>query len=400
MTQFQDRGDARPTEQDVLRLFLEGGMRNIISVPCSITDTWQWLAAQAARECQLRLVMTPHEGNLVGIATGIWLGTGHASLVHMQNSGLLNAGDGFVSLAGREVYDIPVASLVTWRGWSPEDNSEPHQAIGKRTDALCRIIYGEDACVAGEVDGQGTVAAIQAVMAAVKAGGRGVLRLSPNAFHRTAMPSLPASFARLPREWLQRLRGEKGESSLPARLKFHHPPSRDAALCAIAEVHPEAAMVYANGFTSRAAQARVDRAGSFYNVGCMGSSLAVAWGLATSRPDLEVVVVDGDQNAQMSTMKDQLCAQYPPNLHWYILDNHLGASVGTAESLPLSPLYHSLARVIETRPDEPGSFLHPRVRALGANMPTQMPEGEAPRLAHLAQGFREWAKHRLPGGHS
>lgn len=135
MTHVQDHGDTRPTEQDVLRQFLDCGVREIISVPCSITDTWQWLAVQAARECQLNLVMTTHEGNLVGIATGIWLGTGRVSLVHMQNSGLFNAGDGFVTLAGSDVYDIPIASLVTWRGWSQEDTSEPHQAIGKRTDA-------------------------------------------------------------------------------------------------------------------------------------------------------------------------------------------------------------------------------------------------------------------------
>gem|GEM_PF-3591497 len=393
----QDRASARPTEQDLLRLFMKCGVRDILSVPCSITDTWQWLVAQAAREQRLRLVMTTHEGNLAGVASGIWLGTGRAALVHLQNSGLFNAGDGFVTLAGAEVYRIPIAALVTWRGWNASDSSEPHQAVGHRTEELCRLIFGPEAIIAGDRDGRGTPEALVSVMAAVRAGGLGVLRLSPDAFHRTAMNGLPSSFARVPREWLEHLRQQKGELSLPPTLEFHHPPARDAALLAIAAAHPQAAMVYANGFTSRAAQARVDRPGSFYNVGCMGSSLAVGWGLATSRPDLEVVVVDGDQNAQMSCMKDQLCAHYPPNLHWYILDNHLGASVGTAESLPLSPFYQQLARVIETRPDEPGSFIHPRVRAQGANMPTTLPNDESPRLAHLALGFRAWVDSRTEG---
>lgn len=387
-----NRAQALPTEQELLHAYLEAGVREIVSVPCSITDTWQWLASQAAREQRLRLVMTSHEGNLAGIATGMWLGTGRPALVHMQNSGLFNAGDGFLTLAGEGVYRIPMAVLVTWRGWGPEDTSEPHQAIGGITDELCRLIFGEGACILGQRDGRLVLDALLSTVAAARAGRLGVLRLAPTAFHRTVKPSLSNAFPRIPAGWLARLREEKGDASLPSALRFHHPPSRDAALWDIAAAHPGAAVVYSNGFTSRAAQFCVDRPGSFYNVGYMGGSLAVGWGLATSRPDLEVVVVDGDQNAQMSAMKEQLTAQYPPNLSWYILDNHLGASVGTAESLPLSPLYHQLARVIETKPDEPGSFIHPRVRAKGANLPNALPAGEKPHLMHLARGFRAWAE--------
>lgn len=387
-----DRGQPKPTEQDLLKACLDAGVQDIVSVPCSITDTWQWLTNQAAREQRLRLVMTTHEGNLAGIATGIWFGKGRPALVHLQNSGLFSAGDGFLTLAGEEVYQIPIAAVVTWRGWGSEDTSEPHQAIGHRTEELCRLVFGSGACILGDRDGGQILDALRATLAAARAGNLGVLRLSPRAFHRTAMNTLPGDFAQIPSCWLDRLREKKGDASLPESLRFHHPPTRDAALLALAAAHPRAAMIYANGFTSRAAHARVDRPGSFYNVGCMGSSLAVGWGLATSRPDLEVVVVDGDQNAQMSTMKEQLTAQYPPNLHWYILNNHVGASVGTAESLPLSPMYHHLARVIETKPDEPGSFIHPRVMANGANMPHALPAGEAPRLAHLARGFRAWVE--------
>lgn len=51
------------------------GITDIVSVPCSITDSWQWLAAEAARRGELRLAMTCHEGSLAGIAAGRWFGT-------------------------------------------------------------------------------------------------------------------------------------------------------------------------------------------------------------------------------------------------------------------------------------------------------------------------------------
>lgn len=383
---------ARLTDQDLLELLIAAGVQEIVSVPCSITDTWQWLAAQASQQQRLRLFMTNHEGNLAGIACGLWLGSGRPALVHLQNSGLFNAGDGFVTLAGAEVYQIPLAALVTWRGGTLDDDSEPHQAIGQRSEALCRMVFGEAAQMTGTSEGEATPEALIAAIEEAHAGGMGVLRLAPGVFQRTAKPALPTTFAGLPKDWLRRLRDTKGERSRPESLQFRPVYSRDEALLAIADAHPKAAMVYSNGYTCRAAQACVDRPGSFYNVGCMGSSLAIGWGLAISRPDLDVVVVDGDQNAQMSCMKDHVTAQYPPNLHWYILNNHLGASVGVAESLPLSPLYDCLARVIETRPDAPGTFPHPRVRPIGANLPAHRPTGEQPQLAHLARGFRAWVE--------
>jgi thiamine pyrophosphate-dependent acetolactate synthase large subunit-like protein len=143
--------------------------------------------------------------------------------------------------------------------------------------------------------------------------------------------------------------------------------SREEAIRTIAARHPNAALLFCNGFTSRAARATVDHERAFYNIGYMGGTLAIGWGLAMSRPDVDVVVIDGDQNALMSAMKDQLAADYPPNLHWYILDNGIGASVGTSESLPLGAMYDDLARIVRTKPDEPGSFVFPRVAATEPN---------------------------------
>jgi len=89
---------ALTSDVELLQEYLRLGIRDILSVPCSITDTWQWLAAQASLAGSLRLTMSNHEGNLPGMAAGVFFGTGQPALVHMQNSGLFNAGDGFLTL--------------------------------------------------------------------------------------------------------------------------------------------------------------------------------------------------------------------------------------------------------------------------------------------------------------
>lgn len=363
------RGERLPTERDLLDAYLARGIRDIVSVPCSVTDTWHDLAVRESQAGNLDLMMTTHEANLAGIAGGIWFGTGRPALVHMQNSGLANAADGFISFADREVFGVPMAALVTFRGATADDRSEPHQAIGRRTDALVDAVFGPGATIAGERSGRGLLDAVARSAEAAIAGRIGVAKVAEAGFrkvHRATLADASGPSRETPRV------------PPPAPLAGDARLTRDDAIRAIAGRHPRAALLFSNGYTSRAARATVDDARCLYNVGYMGGTLAIGWGLARSRPDVEVVVVDGDQNALMSAMKDQFATDRPPNLHWYILDNGIGASVGTSESVPLAASYRDLARIVRTRPDEPGSFTHPRVAAIRAGEP----------LASLAARFR------------
>ena len=283
---------------------------------------------------------------------------------------------------------MPMVVLVTWRGSHADDDSPPHQAIGRRTEALCQALFDPDA-VFGDREGRAVLGALRSAVARARRGDLSALLLSPRALRRTRPPELFASPSLPAPRPLEELRRSKGWDSVPPALRGTSPLDRDEALREIARAHPGAALLFCNGFTSRAAQAVVDRPGNFYNTGYMGGTMALGWGLATVRPDLQVVVVDGDQNALMSTMKDQLQVEYPANLHWYILDNGIGASVGTSESLPLPHLYHSLARVLRTVPDPPGSFKHPRVSHLGAYAASAGPD-TPDNLAGLASAFRRW----------
>lgn len=376
--------DASFTDRDLLAAYIDRGITDIVSVPCSITDTFHALAAEEHRAGRLNLVMTSHEGNLAGIAGGIYLGTGRPALVHMQNSGLPNAGDGFISFADPEVHGVPMAAMVTYRGATPADDSEPHQAIGRRTDLLCQAIFGDRAGICGNRHGLRLREEVLRSIAAARDGSIGVVKVADTGFRRQHRPTLRAPESRPALSTRRTLRATKGVESLDASLMSAVAPSRDDAIRAIAALHPDAALLFCNGYTSRAARAIVESPRNFYNIGYMGGTLAIAWGLARSRPDLEVVVVDGDQNALMSTMKEHLASDYPPNLHWYILDNGIGASVGTSESLPIPASCHDIARIVETRPDDPGSFRHPRVRAVDDGAP----------LSSLAARFRAWIDSR------
>jgi len=74
-----------------------------------------------------------NEGSAVSLAIGNYLTTGNLGLVYMQNSGLSNAINPLISIAGKTVYSIPLLLLIGWRG-SPGSKDEPqHIAKGKIT---------------------------------------------------------------------------------------------------------------------------------------------------------------------------------------------------------------------------------------------------------------------------
>ncbi len=376
------------SDRMLLDMMLTAGIEHIVTVPCSITASWHRRAVQSANSGGLSVHRTTHEGNLPGIAAGLWFGTGVPALIHMQNSGLTNAGDGLISFASRRVYGVPLIALVTWRGYDDADDSEPHQAIGVLTPTLMEALFGPDHVSWSQRPDDGFLDALEDA----NRGGPAafVVRrdtLSSEAVDRVryVVPTRPEGRAVV----RSTVRIQTSDGPPPTLRGFVGGTSRDDALRAIVDVHRDAAIVFSNGYTSRAAQQVVDRPGNLYLAGYMGGALAVGYGLAIARPDLEVVVVDGDQNAAMSTMKDHLAAEHPPNLTWYVLDNGVGASVGGAQSLPVAPAIREMAHVIRTRPDEPGAFPHPRLSTRGAYAYC-LPEQPAGSLQGLTRGFRDW----------
>lgn len=384
-----------PTDVALVQRFADNGVNTVVTVPCSITQTMDPIWNERAGRGEMNYWRMVNEHSLIGVTSGAWFGTGDLALAHMQNSGIGNALDGFVSFAG--VYKIPTLAVVTWRGNDAKDDSEPHQEIGTRTSRLTRDVV-DGRSVFGDRRGRGILRKIDEATAWARDGNQSIIRLSPYSFEKaTPMPrieiseteSVPTNFR------LEELRASKGDSidAVFSRVRV----SRKEGIQSVLEQprFKRAVKVLSNGFTAREAQDQTDELGNFYNAGYMGGGLAIGWGMAKSNPDIDVVVVDGDQNAEMGKMTEILATDYPPNLHWVILDNGYGASVGVSESRPLPWWYYDLAQVIRTVPDQPGEFKSPRVGKRGVYF--DMDEAKAlsdmigPLPVH-AQRLRHWIK--------
>lgn len=381
----------KPTDIQLVQRFLDHNIRHVITVPCSITSTIDPIWSSRANAGEMEYWKMVNEHSLVGVASGIYFGTDKLSLIHMQNSGIGNALDGFVSYAG--VYKIPTLAIATWRGNDARDDSEPHQEIGRRTNRLTRDVVDKKS-IFGERNGRGILRQIDEAVSWAKEGNQSIVRLSPDAFKKTfplVLPEIEESEYLPIDHRLEVLRASKGSSMENvfglARV------SREEAIKEIVSFNENSAIILSNGFTAREAQDKADRLGNFYNAGYMGGGLAIGWGLAKSNPDIKVVVVDGDQNAEMGKMHEILANDYPDNLSWYILDNGFGSSVGVSRSVPLPWWYYDLAHVIRTVPDKPGEFRAPRVGGRGSYFDlkeaAEMAEIVGPLPVH-AMRFRHW----------
>ena len=81
-------------------------------------------------------IIAANEGAAIGLAVGYHLATNKIPVVYMQNSGIGNSINPLLSLADKEVYNIPLLLLVGWRG-EPGVKDEPqHIKQGKVTIPL------------------------------------------------------------------------------------------------------------------------------------------------------------------------------------------------------------------------------------------------------------------------
>lgn len=119
--------------------------------------------------------------------------------------------------------------------------------------------------------------------------------------------------------------------------------SRIAAIEDLLNAHPRAFVLLSNGLTSREAAHFHRSERCFYMLHAMGETLAVGIGLARSRPDLEVVVIDGDGNALMGLSSWSLMPVR--NVKYYVLANGAYETTG-GQSLPGLPFVPSWCTIV------------------------------------------------------
>ncbi|MBX9605024.1 MAG: phosphonopyruvate decarboxylase, partial [Gammaproteobacteria bacterium] len=103
-------------------------------------------------------------------------------------------------------------------------------------------------------------------------------------------------------------------------------------------------IIATTGFTGRELYALADRPQHFYMVGSMGCASSLGLGLALARPDLRVVVVDGDGAALMRMGNLATVGAYnPPNLVHVVLDNEAHDSTGAQATVTACTDFASVA---------------------------------------------------------
>ncbi len=291
------------------------GLARYAGVPCSFLTPF---LDHVIHEAGLPCLTAANEGEAVAAMAGAALG-GHPGVAMMQNSGLGNAVSPLTSLAW--VFRLPVLLIVTWRG-APDLRDEPqHELMGRITGSLLDTMQVPWERFPGA---PGTVPSIlERALRHLRTEHRSFALL----MHKgTVAPRSPRTVRSVPPSGWVGPRPEE-EVSDPAQW-----PTRAEALGRLLEhTRPDGATVViaTTGYTGRELFALDDRPNHFYMVGSMGCATAVGLGLSQARPDLRVVVIDGDGAAlmRMGTFAT-IGAHAGGNLIHLLLDNQMHESTG------------------------------------------------------------------------
>lgn len=96
----------------------------------------------------------------------------------------------------------------------------------------------------------------------------------------------------------------------------------------------DALIIHANGMISRESFTHRDREENFYMIGSMGLACSIGLGVAMSKPDHRVIVLDGDGNVLMNLGALAMVGDIQPrNLIQVVLDNESYGSTGGQRSI-------------------------------------------------------------------
>lgn len=135
-------GRVTPPDANRLVLLLQDlGVTHVVTVPDNTSAPILSVLSNPAgtpsdgtgAEKPIRLLHATREGEAMGLASGLWLG-GALPVVLIQNTGLLEAGDGLRGTASR--MGIPLLLLVTCRGYAKARKAGMDPAGGEVTRSV------------------------------------------------------------------------------------------------------------------------------------------------------------------------------------------------------------------------------------------------------------------------
>ena len=258
-----------------------------------------------------RHIITANEGNAVALATGYYLAQKSLPLVYMQNSGLGNAVNPLLSLCDPDVYSIPMLVMIGWRG-EPGVKDEPQHS--KQGKVQLKLLESMDIPykIISKDDDQFVMKISSAVETAKNESRPAVLLIKKGTFEKY---------------------GKKSKRSDDQRMK------REETLEIVLEnLDDNAIVVSTTGKTSREIfEIREKRGQShqqdFLTVGSMGHCSSIALGIALSKPDREVVCIDGDGSMLMHLGSlTSIASLKPKNFRHILMNNEVHESVGGQET--------------------------------------------------------------------
>ncbi len=313
----------------------------------------------------LTYVSAANEGDAVAAAAGAYVG-GQYGVAMMQNSGLGNAVSPLTSLT--HVFRIPLLIICTHRGAPGVPDEPQHELMGQITENLFETMQ-----IPWEVFPQ-TEGEIAPALARAKAHFEResrpyalIMQKGTVAPHQLQNRNLPAA-ARA-----NEIGGAAFDRASPPNL------SRAAALTQIIELTPPAdtVLIASTGFAGRELYALSDRPNQLYMVGSMGCASSLGLGLAMNRPDLRVMVLDGDGAALMRMGNLATIGTYgPANLYHLLLDNEAHDSTGAQATVAGNVDFAVIAQAC-------GYALVRRGESLAAITDFMSATGSGPRFLHL-----------------
>ena len=291
----------------------ELGFVRYTSVPCSFLTPF---INYVINDNALEYIASTNEGDALATTSGSVIG-GQRSIVMMQNSGLGNAVNPITSLS--YIFRIPFLIIVTHRG-EPGVKDEPqHELMGQITEELFNTMQ-----IPSETFPSETKEIIPALQRAEK---------FMSKEHRPyAFIMKKGSIA--PQKLDKKMIKDIAKSETEIRSLFDEKLTRLDRNTVLRHIinHTsvdDSILIATTGFTGRELFSINDRANHIYMVGSMGCASSFGLGLALARPDLKIIVIDGDGAGLMRMGNFATIGTYASNNFIHILlDNEVHDSTG------------------------------------------------------------------------